>query len=44
LIWLVYREQTDGCKILHGKKDGEHRLTDVPILIVDGFYADTGTA
>jgi hypothetical protein len=43
LIWLVHREQTDGCKILHGGNGREYRLPDVPNLSVDGFCVETGT-
>jgi hypothetical protein len=35
LMWLVYREQTDGCKILHDGNGRECRLPDVPDLILD---------
>jgi hypothetical protein len=43
LMWLVHREQTDGCKILHGGNGREYRLPDVPDLSLDGFCVETGT-
>jgi hypothetical protein len=42
LKWLVHREQTDGCKILHGGNGREYRLPDVPNLSVDGFCVEAG--
>jgi hypothetical protein len=42
-MWLVYREQTNGCKILHGGNGREYRLADGPNLSVDAFYAETRT-
>jgi hypothetical protein len=43
LMWLVYREKTDGCNILHGGNDRVYRLPDVPNLSVHGFCVETGT-
>ena len=40
LKWLVHRERTDGCTILHGRK---HRLPEIPHLSVDGFCPETKT-
>jgi G:T-mismatch repair DNA endonuclease (very short patch repair protein) len=42
-MWLVHREQTDGCKILQGGNGREYRLPDVINLSVDGFCVETGT-
>jgi hypothetical protein len=39
--WLVYREQTDGCYIQHGRNRREYRLPELPNLSVDGFCAET---
>jgi hypothetical protein len=41
LMWLVHREQTDGCKILHGGNGRVYRLPDVPNLSV--FCVETGS-
>ena len=43
LMWLVYREQRDGCGIMHGRNDSEFRLLTLPRLSVDGFCAETNT-
>jgi hypothetical protein len=43
MMWLVYREQTDGCHILHGRNGGEHKLPELPNLSVDRFCAETKT-
>jgi hypothetical protein len=32
LMWLMYKEQTDGCKILHGRNGREYRLPELPHL------------
>jgi hypothetical protein len=42
LMWLVYREKTDGCKTLHGRNGGEYRLPELPHLSVDVFCRETG--
>jgi G:T-mismatch repair DNA endonuclease (very short patch repair protein) len=36
----VYKEQIDGCKILHGRNEREYRLSDLPNLSLDGFYPE----
>jgi G:T-mismatch repair DNA endonuclease (very short patch repair protein) len=36
-MWLMYKEQRDGCKILHGRNGREYRLPELPHLSVDGF-------
>jgi hypothetical protein len=41
VMWLVYKEQTDGCKILHGRNGREYRLPELPNLSVDGFCPET---
>ena len=43
LMWLVHRERTDGCTILHGRNGREHRLPELPHLSVDGFCPETRT-
>ena len=44
LMWLVYKEKTDGCrKILHGSNGREYRLPDLPHFSVDGFCQETRT-
>ena len=43
LTWLVYREQLDGCRIMHGRNGREYSLPAVPALSVDGFCAETNT-
>jgi hypothetical protein len=42
-MWLVYREQTDGCRIQHGGNSREYRLPELSNLSVDGFCAETKT-
>ena len=41
LMWLVHRERTDGCTILHGRNGREYRLPELPHLSVDGFCPQT---
>ena len=43
LMWLVHRERTDGCTILHGRNGREYRLPELPQLSVDGFCPETRT-
>ena len=43
MVWLVYREQLDGCRIMHGRNGREYRIPALPRLCVDGFYKDTNT-
>jgi G:T-mismatch repair DNA endonuclease (very short patch repair protein) len=38
IMWLICREQTDNCKILHGR---EYRLPEVLHLRVDGYCPET---
>ena len=42
-MWLVYRERTDGCTILHARNDREFRPQEFPILSVNGFCPETKT-
>jgi G:T-mismatch repair DNA endonuclease (very short patch repair protein) len=42
LMWLIYREETDGCKFLHDRNGREYRLPELPHLGVDGFCRETG--
>jgi len=42
-MWLVYREQTDGCTIMNARNGPEYRPPELPRLIVDGFCAETRT-
>jgi hypothetical protein len=30
VMWIVYKEQTDGCNILHGRNGREYRLPELP--------------
>jgi hypothetical protein len=43
LMWLVYRKQTDGCRITYGRNSREYRLPELPNRSVDGFCAETET-
>jgi hypothetical protein len=43
VIWLVYREQTDGCTILRARNGRRCRPPEIPHLSVDGFCAETKT-
>jgi hypothetical protein len=40
-MWLIHREQTENCKILHGRTGREFRLPELPRLSVDGYCPDT---
>ena len=42
-MWLVQRERTHGCTLLHGRNGREYRLLELPHLSVDGFYPETST-
>jgi len=39
-MWLVYREETDGCRIMHGRNGLEYRLPELSHLSADGFCAE----
>jgi hypothetical protein len=41
IMWLVYREQIDGCTKMNGQNGREYRLPELPRLIVDAFCFDT---
>ena len=43
MTWLVYRQQTDGCTIMHARNGREYRHPERPTLSVDGFCAETRT-
>ena len=43
LMWLVYREQLDGCRKMHGRNGREYRLPPPSRLSVDGFCEETHT-
>jgi G:T-mismatch repair DNA endonuclease (very short patch repair protein) len=43
MMWLVYREQTNGCRIRHARNGREYRLPELPNFSVDGFGAETKT-
>jgi hypothetical protein len=43
MMWLVYREQTDGCRIRHGRNGPEYRLPELPNFSLDGFCAERNT-
>lgn len=38
IMWLIYKEQMDNCKILHGRNGREYQF---PCLSVDGYCPDT---
>jgi hypothetical protein len=40
-MWLVYREKTDNCKILHSRKGCEYRPPELPHLSGEGSCAET---
>ena len=42
-MWLIYREQTDGSQIMHGRNGREYRLPELPHLSVEGFCEETKT-
>jgi hypothetical protein len=41
IMWLIYRQQTENCKMLHGRNGREYRLPELPHLSVDGFCPET---
>jgi hypothetical protein len=41
IMWLIYKEQEDKCKILHGRNGREYRLPELPRLSVDGYCPET---
>jgi hypothetical protein len=41
IMWLIYKEQTDNCKIMHGRNGREYRLPELPRLSVDGYCPET---
>jgi G:T-mismatch repair DNA endonuclease (very short patch repair protein) len=41
IMWLIYKEQIDGCEIWHGRNGREYRLPELPYLIVDGYCPET---
>jgi hypothetical protein len=41
IMWLIYREETDNCKLLHGRNGREYKLPELPRFIVDGYWPDT---
>jgi hypothetical protein len=41
LMWLIYKEQTDGCSITHGRNGREYRLPELPRLSVNGYCPKT---
>jgi hypothetical protein len=41
IMWLIYRERVDNCKIQHGMNGREFRLPELPRLSVDGYCAET---
>ena len=43
LMWLVYREHTDGCTIMHARKPCEYRPPEFPHLSVNDLCAETRT-
>ena len=43
VMWLVYREQLDGCRIMHGRNGRGYRFPALPRLSMDGFCRETNT-
>ena len=43
IMWLVYREQTDGCTIRHARNRREYIPPEISRLNVDSFCAETRT-
>ena len=43
MIWLVYKEQLDGCRTMHGRSSREFRLPTLPRLSENGFCRETNT-
>ena len=41
IVWLVYREQTDGYTIRHARNGREYRPPELPHLNMDAFCAKT---
>jgi hypothetical protein len=39
MMWLVYREQTDGCRIRHGRNGREFRPPELPNFSLEGYSA-----
>ena len=42
-MWLIYRDQTDVCQIMHGRDGRVYRPPELPPLSVDGFCEETKT-
>jgi hypothetical protein len=43
IMWLVYREQTDGCHIRHGRNGRDFTLPELPNFRVNVFCAEPNT-
>ena len=43
LMWLVYRDQLDGCRLMHGRNGRKYSLPALPRFSVDGFCEETNT-
>jgi hypothetical protein len=41
IMWLIHREQTVNCQILHERTSREFRLPELPRLSVDGYCPNT---
>src|SRR5215468_416837 len=41
VMWLIYREKLDNCKISHARNGREFRLPEHPHFSVDGYCAET---
>jgi hypothetical protein len=35
-MWLLYKERTEGCKIIHARNGREFRIPELPNFQVDG--------
>ena len=44
LMWLVYREQLDSFRIMHGRNRREYRMPALPRFSVDSFFKEINTA
>ena len=44
MIWLIYREQTDGCTILFAHNGREYRPPEIPQMIMEFFLRRNGNS
>jgi len=41
LVWLLYMDEMDSCKIMHARNGREYRLPEFPRFIIEGYCAET---